>query len=69
MSSDFTAYQVETDAAGRFVFAQVPPGQHKLVELVPQSATLGLQSWVHQPLTGVEVRPGETTTVTVGGAN
>ena len=69
VSTDFTAYQVETDANGRFVFAQVPPGQHKLMELVPEPGTAGSKSWSHQPLVEVEVRPGETATVTVGGAN
>lgn len=69
ISSDFMAYQVKTDEAGRFVFAQVPPGMHKLVELVPVTVNPGGMGWTHSPLTNVEIRPGETTTIIVGSTN
>ncbi len=67
VSTDFTAYQVKTDAEGKFAFPQVPPGKHKLVELVPIEGTAGSTVWQHQPLTDVEIRPGETATITLGG--
>lgn len=66
VSSDFTAYQVKTDDAGQFAFPQVPPGTHKLVELVPETSQPGRKAWSHVPLTDVGIRPGETTTITVG---
>lgn len=72
VSSDFNAYQVKTGSDGHFVFAQVPPGKHKLVRLVQEKGMPGGTSgtvWTHMPLLDVEIRPGETTTVTVGGAN
>jgi len=67
VSSDFQAYQTKTDSAGHFVFAQVPPGRHTLVELVPTQVMPGGMGWVHKPLQEVEIRSGETTTVTLAG--
>jgi hypothetical protein len=69
VSTDFTAYQVKTDSAGHFAFAQVPPGSHKLVQLieVPGTPSPNGMVWMHQPLTDVEIHPSETTTVNVNG--
>src|SRR5262249_3533060 len=67
ISSDFDRYQVKTDSEGRFVFPQVPPGHHKVVELVPEHGFGGGQAWSHHPLIDVEIRPGETTKVNLGG--
>lgn len=69
ISTDLTAYQVKTDNAGHFVFSQVPPGKHKLAQLItvrmePSWTGTGL---AEKTLTGVDIRPGETTTVTVNG--
>jgi RNA polymerase sigma factor (sigma-70 family) len=64
---DFHAYRAVTDENGRFTFPQVPPGKHQLIRLVPlQNATV--TGWSHQPLEELEIRPGETTRVTVGGS-
>ena len=65
ISSDFTTYQVRTDDQGKFVFPRVPPGKHRLVELIPMEAGPGRKGWMHQPLTEVEIRPGETSTINI----
>jgi hypothetical protein len=69
VSTDFDTYQVKTDAGGHFIFNQVPSGQHELVQLIemqlPQ-APLG-KAWIHQPLTNVDIRAGDTTTITFNG--
>ena len=57
-----------TDENGRFAFAKVPPGMHRLVRLVKHQDG-GRTIWSHQPLEEVEIRSGETTQVTVGGAS
>lgn len=65
---NFTAYGITTDESGHFVFPQVPPGKHRLMRLV--ESKLGTQTaWTHQPLEEVEIRPGETTQLTVGGSS
>jgi RNA polymerase sigma factor (sigma-70 family) len=66
ISCDFTRYQVKTDGEGHFAFPQAPPGKHKVIELVPGKGSPGGTVWTHHPLIGVEVRPGETTKVTIG---
>ena len=50
------SFSAATDAQGRFVFAKVPPGQ----QILAQGKT---------PLMDVEVQPGQTTTVSVGGVS
>lgn len=65
--ADFTAYQTQSDAEGGFVFAQVPPGRHKLMRTTPQRETGGATSWQDGEKVDIEVRPGETTTITLGG--
>jgi RNA polymerase sigma factor (sigma-70 family) len=64
-----TAYQTKTDAEGHFVFAQVPPGKHQLMQAfeagLPNSPAVKLVG--NRPLTNVDIRPGEITTVTVDG--
>jgi RNA polymerase sigma factor (sigma-70 family) len=65
VSSEFDAYQVKTDGAGRFAFPQVPPGKHTLVQLVPTQVNPGGMGWMHKRLQDVEIRSGETTTVTI----
>ena len=63
--ADFPAYRVTTDENGHFTFSQVPPGKHRLVRLI-QEGIGSLTMWSHRPLEEVEIRPGETTRVTVG---
>jgi hypothetical protein len=64
ISTSFEAYRARTDDAGRFVFNQVPSGQHKIIRLIP----VGAGTLQHDPIADVEIRPGETTTTTIGGA-
>lgn len=66
---NFMAFQTKTDAQGRFAFAQVPPGNHELILLVPGKDDTGGTYWMHQPLQEVAIRPGQTTTVSVGDGN
>jgi hypothetical protein len=69
-SADFTAYQAKTDDTGHFAFAQVPPGSQRLLQLIEMPGTPSQKGLVrlNQPLTSVDIRPGETTTVTVTAA-
>jgi hypothetical protein len=60
---DPNAFQAKTDEQGRFVITFVPPGQQIIARLVPA----GEGSWTHSQLATVEVKPGETTQVSVGG--
>jgi len=67
ISSGFDAYRIKTDESGHFAFPQVPPGKHRLMRRIEHK--YGSQTaWSHQPLEEVEIRPGETTQVTVGGS-
>ena len=61
---DFSAFKVTTDAQGHFVFPQVPPGKLTIIHLAHEPPN----SFVHLPLPDgdVEVRPGQTTTKTLG---
>jgi RNA polymerase sigma factor (sigma-70 family) len=61
------AYRVKTDQAGRFVFNQVPPGKRQVIQLVPNEGDGVKGSVTHQPVADVEIRPGETASVTIGG--
>jgi RNA polymerase sigma factor (sigma-70 family) len=65
MSFDFMSFKVSTDSQGHFVFPQVPPGKFRIVYL----AHVPPNGFQHQPLPDgdVEIRPGETTTTTIGG--
>jgi len=60
---DSNAFQAKTDEQGRFVITFVPPGEQTLARLVPA----GEGSWTHSQLATVDVKPGETTQVSVGG--
>jgi hypothetical protein len=55
---------------GHFVFAKVPPGHRQLVHVieVPGTPSPTGMVWTDQTLTNVDIRPGETTTVTVNAA-
>jgi hypothetical protein len=69
LRTSYEAYRVKTDQAGRFVFEQVPAGKNKVFKLVPvEEANGGMKgSTMHVPISDVEVRPGETTSVSIGG--
>ena len=69
---DPSAYQVTTDRDGHFAFPQVPPGWHQLVRGVEVSGSLAEvegKVWTTHLLDDVEILPGNTTTVTVGGTS
>jgi len=66
ISMDFSSYQTKTDNQGGFVFPQVPPGKHSVVELTPQRQPSGATAWSHNRIADVEILPGETTRVTLG---
>jgi hypothetical protein len=62
----FEAYQVESDAQGRFTIPLAPPGNHNLQQVTTGIGPNGdVDSWGPQGQTPVTVRPGETTTVTL----
>jgi hypothetical protein len=59
---DDRAGQAKTDAPGRFVLTDVPPGEHRILWNVPQ----GDGSWMGQLLGPIDLKPGETKQVTFG---
>jgi RNA polymerase sigma factor (sigma-70 family) len=67
ISFDFS-FKVTTDSQGHFLFPQVPPGKLKIVRLIHVLPN-GFSQQPQQPLPDgdVEIRPGETTTKTIGG--
>ena len=70
VSTGFMEYQTKVDGAGHFVFAQVPPGQHRLMEVLEISCSPcgpNGKGWTSQLLTNVIVLPGATTTIAVNG--
>ena len=66
LSSDVTA---QTDAQGQFIIPQAPPGSHKLARVVVERLSPTSTSSQKFPLTEVEIRPGETTFLTLGASN
>lgn len=62
---DFLAFQTKTDNQGRFVFPQVPPGDHQVAFLVTGTDDAGHTYWMHRPLKSVTIEPRQTTTVTI----
>lgn len=66
ISADFIAFKVTSDEQGKFVMPLVPPGKHCLVRLIREYALTG-GAWSHGNKTVVDVQPGTTTSVTLGG--
>jgi hypothetical protein len=62
LSYDFNAFQAKTDDHGRFVITYVPPGNQTIAKLVPYGG-----GWMHRQLSSVEVKPGQTLKVELGG--
>ncbi|MSU61772.1 MAG: redoxin domain-containing protein [Pedosphaera sp.] len=60
---DFEGFQARTDTDGKFLFSKVPPGERMLVRL----AKAEQNSWTYSMNTPVTVKPGETTSVVMGG--
>jgi hypothetical protein len=63
----YTAYHVTSDQKGKFVFAQVPPGKLKLNRVIPMHISPTSGGWSDRLEQEVEIHPGETAEVTVGG--
>lgn len=61
----YTAYRAKSDAEGKFVFAQVPPSRLKILRIVPFQISEGRGGWSDRPAKDVDVRPGETSQVTL----
>jgi hypothetical protein len=61
---DIEKFKVTTDGAGHFVFPQAPPGERKLVLMVPFDGGPGHKGWSDRLLTNLDIPPGETVTVT-----
>lgn len=59
-----TEFRTNTDAQGRFVFEFVPPGQYSVYRMIPTGGG-GSSGGPHEV---VQVQPGKTTAVKVGGA-
>jgi hypothetical protein len=66
ISFDFLTFRAKTDAQGHFIFAKVPAGKYQVIRLV----SVAPNGFAHQPLpdSEVEIRAGETSTVTLGGS-
>jgi len=71
VSANFAAYCLTTGQDGKFRFAQIPPGQHRLVRRIETTgwpAGHDGKVWRHQSLCDLDIRPGETTNLAVDGA-
>jgi hypothetical protein len=63
LNVQWDGYKAETDAEGKFTMGKVPAGPRGLIRLIQTEAN----SWSHAQTFPVDVRPGETTVVTLGG--
>jgi beta-lactamase regulating signal transducer with metallopeptidase domain len=57
------AFQARTDDQGRFDFTFVPPGEHMMMHVIPQ----GKYGLIFSELERVDVKPGATAVIKVGG--
>ncbi|MGE3312372.1 MAG: M56 family metallopeptidase [Limisphaerales bacterium] len=62
LQADFNLHRQTTDAQGRFVLEQVPPGNVGVIRLIQS----GPRSWNHGRETPVRVEAGQTARVTLG---
>ncbi|HSY44115.1 MAG TPA: sigma-70 family RNA polymerase sigma factor, partial [Candidatus Acidoferrum sp.] len=69
ISCDSRAFQTTTDPQGRFILAQVPPGNRQMMLVIPFSDNFGHNGWTERPLQSITVDAGETNTVTVDNTN
>lgn len=67
IAPDFTAFRVQCDEQGRFQFPKVPPGRLLVTRLLKREIREGGTSWMPTDATTIEVQPGETASVTLGG--
>src|SRR5437016_1516460 len=60
------SHNIEADGSGRFTFERVPPGKHRVYRITRlHSYSSGVNGISHY--TPVEVRPGETSEIVIGG--
>jgi hypothetical protein len=59
----FQDYRTTTDADGKFVISNAPPGERRLVRLIQTDQN----SWAHSQPRDIVVKAGEVTRVTIGG--
>jgi hypothetical protein len=64
VTSDFVTFRARTDAAGRFVFRQVPPRRARIVGLTPTASSNGIPTLTAAPVGTLDIRPGETARAT-----
>lgn len=70
VSCDYAAFQTRTDNEGHFIFAQVPPGNFKVMLMLNyQDDGKGSSGWGNGPSQLVTINPGETTTITIDDTN
>jgi uncharacterized GH25 family protein len=62
ISTDFNGFKSTTDEQGKFTMEKIPPGEGAIVRLIQTTP----HSWSHSDSTTVEVKPGETTQVSLG---
>jgi hypothetical protein len=60
---EYSEFRTVTDNAGRFVLSNVPPGERRIVRLIP----IDQNSWQHSHPVDVTVKPGVVTDLTIGG--
>jgi RNA polymerase sigma factor (sigma-70 family) len=67
MADFFSGYRLQAGKDGKFVFPLVPPGRHRIVELIPDNLEpdAPVHSFGHGQGADVEVRPGETVHATL----
>jgi hypothetical protein len=60
---EYNDYMVVSDAQGKFVISNVPPGERRIVRLI----RVDERTQMHHPLGNVTVKPGEVTHARFGG--
>ncbi len=67
MADFFSGYRLQAGADGKFVLPLVPPGQHRVIELIPTTADpeARTHTWAHGRAATVEIHPGATEQVTL----
>ena len=66
---DFDVSRVTTDSEGRITVDKLPPGHLNLVRHIPVHISPGGGGWMDGEKTSFEIKPGETTTLTLGMSN
>jgi hypothetical protein len=64
---DFQTFQRSSDSNGHLLYPRVPPGKLKLVHVLVETEPNGLKSGTYAGKTDLEIRPGETTRISLGG--